>query len=208
MVGREWRGDAMDSKMEQRELMSALADGQLRGAAFVQAVEAASSDPQAREAWHTYHLIGDVLRTGHAGTGRSPEAFLDKLSRRLALEEVTRPAPAEPGPAAAALAARPAANDGSFKWKLVAGFASIAAVAAVAWTVVAGTGLAPQQPQLASAPAAGAAGPTLVAEERGVMIRDARLDEFLAAHRQFGGASALQMPAGFLRNATFEGSSR
>jgi sigma-E factor negative regulatory protein RseA len=30
----------------------------------------------------------------------------------------------------------------------------------------------------------------------------------MAAHRQFGGASALQMPAGFLRNATFEGPAR
>ena len=40
------------------------------------------------------------------------------------------------------------------------------------------------------------------------MIRDPQLDELLAAHRQLGGASALQMPAGFLRNATFEGPTR
>jgi sigma-E factor negative regulatory protein RseA len=40
------------------------------------------------------------------------------------------------------------------------------------------------------------------------MIRDPRLDALLAAHRQFGGTSALQMPSGFLRNATFEESSR
>jgi sigma-E factor negative regulatory protein RseA len=30
------------------------------------------------------------------------------------------------------------------------------------------------------------------------------LDQLLAAHQQFGGTSALQMPAGFVRNATFE----
>jgi sigma-E factor negative regulatory protein RseA len=30
----------------------------------------------------------------------------------------------------------------------------------------------------------------------------------MAAHRQFGGTSALQMPTGFLRNATFEESAR
>ena len=42
-----------------------------------------------------------------------------------------------------------------------------------------------------------------------VMIRDPRLDEMLAAHRQLGGsASALQTSAGFLRNATFEGPAR
>jgi sigma-E factor negative regulatory protein RseA len=41
-------------------------------------------------------------------------------------------------------------------------------------------------------------------EGQQVMIRDPRLDELLAAHKQFGSTSALQMPAGFLRNATFE----
>ena len=40
------------------------------------------------------------------------------------------------------------------------------------------------------------------------MIRDPGLDEMLAAHRQLGGASALQTPAGFLRNATFEAPAR
>jgi sigma-E factor negative regulatory protein RseA len=38
------------------------------------------------------------------------------------------------------------------------------------------------------------------------MLRDARLDELLAAHQQAGGGS--QMPSSFLRNATFEGPSR
>jgi len=41
-----------------------------------------------------------------------------------------------------------------------------------------------------------------------VMLRDPRLDELLQAHKQFGSTSALQMPAGFLRNATFEEPSR
>jgi sigma-E factor negative regulatory protein RseA len=43
------------------------------------------------------------------------------------------------------------------------------------------------------------------AEQDGqVMLRDPRLDQLLAAHRQSGGASALQVPSGFLRSATFE----
>ena len=42
----------------------------------------------------------------------------------------------------------------------------------------------------------------------GVMLRDPRLDELMAAHKQFGGTSALQMPSGFLRNATFDGPTR
>ena len=34
------------------------------------------------------------------------------------------------------------------------------------------------------------------------VLRDARLEQLLAEHRQYGGMSALQMPAGFLRDAT------
>jgi sigma-E factor negative regulatory protein RseA len=44
----------------------------------------------------------------------------------------------------------------------------------------------------------------VAASEPLVMIRNPQLDALLAAHRQLGGVSALQMPAGFLRNTTFE----
>ena len=40
------------------------------------------------------------------------------------------------------------------------------------------------------------------------MLRDARLDELLAAHRQAAGMSSLGGASGFLRNATFEGHGR
>jgi len=99
-----------------------------------------------------------------------------------------------------------AANDPNFRWKLVAGFASLTAVAAVAWTAATTLGMKPEQPQMAAI--TGAPGTVLAAGERGTMLRDARLDELLAAHRQLGAASALQTPAGFLRNATFEGPAR
>ena len=118
------------------------------------------------------------------------------------------------------------ANQPVFRWKLVAGLASLAAVAAIGWNWVGGVGavapagaqLAQQQPaQGARAPASvlaasestsGAAAPTrvVIGSVPQVMLRDARLDEMLAAHQQAGGAS--QMPSGFLRNATFEGPSR
>lgn len=47
---------------------------------------------------------------------------------------------------------------------------------------------------------------TLVAN--GKLIRDARLDQYLAAHKQFGGSSALGVPSGFLRSATSESRER
>jgi sigma-E factor negative regulatory protein RseA len=190
-------------KMQTHELISALADGQLRGEAFARGVEAAALDPAALEAWHTYHLIGDVLRSGELAAGTMPTAFLSRLQLRLQQEQRLvaagqQPARAEPAPR------QEAANDSSFRWKLVAGFASLAAVAAIGWTVVGSLAGKPEQGQLA----AGAGGTVVAGTERGPMIRDPRLDEFLAAHRQLGGASALQMPAGFLRNATFEGPNR
>lgn len=191
-------------KMQTQELISALADGQLQGEAFARAVEAAAQDATARDAWHTYHLIGDVLRSGEHVAGTVPSAFLGRLQLRLQQEQrLQDSAPGSPGETTgvARVAAQPAANDTSFRWKLVAGFASLAAMAAVGWTVIGGSLARPDPGQFAGSPA----GTVLAESERGTMIRDARLDEFLAAHRQLGGASALQMPAGFLRNATFEG---
>jgi sigma-E factor negative regulatory protein RseA len=189
-------------KMKTGELISALADGQLTGEAFARGVEVATADPVARETWHTYHLIGDVLRSGEHVAGALPGEFLGRLQSRLQQER----APA-PGALSGAVGGAPrqgaaqAANDTSFRWKLVAGVASLTAMAAIGWTAAGSLLAKPDQGQLAAVP-----GGTVLAEtQRGVMIRDARLDEFLAAHRQLGGASALQMPAGFLRNATFEG---
>jgi sigma-E factor negative regulatory protein RseA len=186
------------------ELVSALADSQLTGEEFARGVEWVTRDVSAREAWQCYHLIGDVLRSSDLAGGTKPERFLSRLQERLVQEslqakdqmasplEVHRIAPTEP------------ANDASFRWKLVAGLASVTAVAAIGWTVVSALSLKPEQAQLASAPST-----TIIAgSERGPMIRDPRLDELLAAHRQLGGAPALPMPAGFLRNATFEGAGR
>ena len=100
-------------------------------------------------------------------------------------------------------ASAPAAND--WRWKLAAGFASVAAVAAIGWNVF-GVVTPAAQPQLASA-GTGASG-NLVPTGATPMIRDPRLDQLLAAHRQLGSATALGNSSGFLRNATFEGPTR
>ena len=70
-------------KMQKQELISAMADGQLRGEAFARGVEMAAEDPEALEAWHTYHLIGDVLRSGECTVGAAPAAFLGRLQVKL-----------------------------------------------------------------------------------------------------------------------------
>ncbi|HYD74828.1 sigma-E factor negative regulatory protein [Ramlibacter sp.] len=198
-----------ERQMDDRERISALADGRLQGEDFVRAVEAACADRAALASWHAYHLIGDALRSPDLAGGTPTAAFLKRLSARLAQEPAPQP---EPGPELAApvrSSAQAAANDGSFRWKVVAGMASVAAFAAVGWSVTGTDGFQPNgaQSQLAAVPQQ-APGTALARSEPGVMIRDPRLDEMLAAHRQLGGASALQTPAGFLRNATFESPAR
>lgn len=203
----------MIDELGQREQLSALADGQLQDDAWRDAVSFACGD-EGRSTWELYHLVGDVLRSSDLAQPANP-AFMARLREQIAQEPLS-PRPAEP---LMAIVADPgveqAANASAFRWKMVAGFASLTAVAAIAWTSIAalqGTGHLPGA-QLASAPApvlAPAAPVVAVVDGDGqqVMLRDPRLDELLAAHKQFGSTSALQMPAGFLRNATFESPGR
>ncbi|MDI1237688.1 MAG: RseA family anti-sigma factor [Polaromonas sp.] len=196
--------DTMKPMTQHSELISALADGQLASEDFSRALTACEADAQALDSWTTYHLIGDVLRSPELIPHAADTAFVARLRVRLSQEQVLV-APAvlpEVRQPSAGRAREDAANDASFSWKLVAGFASVAAVAAIAWNAGAGL-LAPSTaPQLARTEPA--AQQVLVVSERGTVVRDARMQELLAAHRQLGGTSALQVPSGFLRNATFE----
>lgn len=202
----------LDLREVRSEQLSALADGQLQGDEFAAALAWAAED-EGRDLWGVYHLVGDVLRSSDLARPANP-AFLSRLRDELAKEaSPQRPqAPVELDQLDHIAAHLPdAANASVFRWKMVAGFASLAAVAAIGWTSFSqlqgaggpGAQLAASSPERATAQGAPV---VAVADADGqqVMIRDPRLDELLAAHKQFGSTSALQMPAGFLRNATFE----
>ncbi len=194
-----------------------LVDGRLTDADGATALQTVLSDPQALQAWHAYHVIGDVLRSPELAPRQDDFAFLAKLELRLA-QEPARPQVVElAGPLVAPIVAVPAlagtgqqpANAAVFRWKVLAG------VACAAFVGVLGVNLWMQpavgkDAQMASHAADPAAAPLVVATQAngGAMIRDPRLDELMAAHRQLGGHSALQVPAEFLRNATYEGSNR
>ena len=185
------------------ESMSALADGELRGDAFAQTMAACEQDPALLTSWHDYHLIGDVLRSPDLRVTSTASPFLTRLQSRLAQEAVQPAAPTYaslPTPASLPAPTQAAANDPVFQWKMLAGMASMAAVAMMVWTLAVPT--SSTSPQLAQSPAS--TDSVLVASPQGTIVRDARLEELLAAHKQVGGNSALQMPSGFLRNATFE----
>lgn len=185
------------------ELVSALADGELRGDEFARALALLDTSADARAHWHACHVAGDVLRASDlAGAAPGGTEFVARLRQRLQDEAPMSRQPRQAGAAAPLpLRAIPFAANEAVRWKRVAAVASVAALAAIAWQLVGEVGGAGSGPQLAQqdSPALRAA-----IEPAPAMIRDPRLDQLLAAHQQFGGASALQKPAGFLRNATFE----
>jgi len=187
------------------EAVSALFDGEGDPAALDRFLSA-GSEPDTHAQWATYALIGDVLRDPADRRLRSSADFLAGVRAQL---DTLSPLPVSAAPVPVVSApAKEAANDSVFRWKMVAGFASLAAVAAVGWSTwlgsgVAGPGASPQLVQAPAAPAAQAEA-VLVATPQGPVVRDPRLEQLLAEHRQHGGMTALQASTGFLRNATFD----
>lgn len=204
-----------DTTKANTEMVSALVDGQLRGDEFAQAMALLERSGEARQSWHAYHVVGEALRTGQAAVSAHEADFVLRLRARLQQETVpsglhaapdsTVPDAAMPGSSEQMGKKWVSANDRH--WRLVAGLASVAMVGVVVWQSFQGSGS--PQAQLASAPLTRPANsPQLGVGPVPVMLRDPQLDALLAAHRQFGGTSALQTPTGFLRNATFEEGAR
>lgn len=181
--------------------------------------------PQARECWQMYHLIGDVLRAPELANCGQDTQLVARVHAQIQAEAL----PEQPAAPSHPLNLRQtAANDAVFRWKLVAGLSSVAAVAVMSWGLWLGQGphalpeaqLAqqsalprPATPAITPLEAQAEAPPTLLANtptgplhEPVYMLRDPELDQLLAAHGQASGVAAL--PSGFLRNATFEGPGR
>jgi sigma-E factor negative regulatory protein RseA len=208
------RSDAMTSMKSPTtyfEQLSAMADGELDRQELSLALLSCGQDEAMLTSWSTYHLIGDALRSPAQVVPASDLAFLGRLKQRLAQAESAPLAPPEQLPKLVpkaketsfpevAYQAESAANDGVFRWKLLAGLASASTVFAIAWTV-AGHSSSLNAPQLAQD---GAAQQVVVDSPQGPVVRDAGLEELMAAHRQLGAPSALQAPSGFLRSASFE----
>ncbi len=202
--------------------LSALVDGEADEADWALCLTAQTRSDSLADL-HSYQVIGDVLRTSApAVSQRAPQDFLAGFHARLQAEAsptqatpVAKPVeaavpdlPAAPAAPVAHVRA-PAANDALFRWKLVAGVASLAAVMAVSWTVlgtVPGNSGAAAQLAASGNPTGSAA--VVVNTVQGPVLRDPQLEALMAEHRQYGGMSALQMPAGFLRNATYDANGR
>jgi sigma-E factor negative regulatory protein RseA len=171
------------------EALSAVWDGQADSAETDLALAAYTADGEQRERWRAYAAIRTVCqdRASDAPDTALVAAVMAKLDGvrtepPLALVAVGKPL------------AR-AANDSVWRWKVAAGLLATVAVASIAWGLL---GSSAPSSQLAGA----APPPEQVDEQR--MIRNPELEALLAAHRQHGGVSVIQVSSGFLRNATYE----
>lgn len=203
--------DMNPKNLDDNEKISALVDGQLSDDDATQAMQALALDDQALARWHAYHLVGDVLRSQELSWGCAKDVdFLTRLRSRLS-DESTCAVPvvehATPEMTVHSSAyPKEAANDASLRWRWATGLASLALFVALGWGMLAGMLASPPPVQLAQPPLPVVPSQASMASDTtdAVLIRDPRLDQLLQAHRQFGGASALQIPSGFVRNATFD----
>ena len=202
---------------ERKQALSALADGELDAGAVQRACAAWREDGAVRRTWRTYQLIGDVLRSDDlAAPAAHDEAFLVALRARLEQEPVVlAPQPSVSVPAAHAAPVRAAA--GRRAWAapvaVAAGFVAVAGVLAVTrMAAPVGGGSAPAIAALAPQAGSGlnAASSAAVGDAAfdvaplGVdmrLVRDAYLDRYLAAHKQYGNSAAVSVPGITLRNA-------
>lgn len=186
--------------------ISDLMDGRLAGAAFATALD--GMDDEARAQWRLYHVVGDTLRARDLCRFGTDTDFVGRLRDKLGPQDGAQ------APAAEAIAlppvidtARGAANDGSFRWKMVAGLASFLAVSAIGWNVIGlpGPAASVAAPVVASAGSAAEMTPTayttLANDADG---DDTELGHLLAAHRQVAGDAALDGMTGFIHNVAYQ----
>jgi sigma-E factor negative regulatory protein RseA len=225
--------DSADSTAA-RERLSALVDGELETSAVAHACGTWRDAAESRSTWHAYQLIGDVLRSDDLASEASRDAtFLSALRSRLAAEPVVLAPQAPEAASQAASQAEPsvrvAQGGRSRYWPWVgasavaAGFVAVAGVLVLTRTPGVPSGVQPGAtgPSLALAAPRPQPVPTVAAQATatsateppalvasGKLIRDARLDRYLAAHKQFAGTSALGVPSAFLRSATADATER
>jgi sigma-E factor negative regulatory protein RseA len=160
-----------------RERLSAVMDGELEGPECDGCLDRLKDDPELRDAWRVYHVIGDAIR-GHGGTGL-PAAFAERLA-------------AEPTVLAPRRAAR---RDSRAPWYALSAAASVAAVALVGWMALP---LFQPPVQMAAKPPTAAlaeAQPAAVPAAQGV-------NDYLLAHQRFSPSSALGGMAPYIRTVS------
>lgn len=199
----------------QPEDLSALCDGEADAATVAALTAAWRDDEPLRARWHSYQLIGDVLRSDDLAQAPAADlTFLSALRERLANEPVVLAPIATVTPAVEPPVVQPVVQPTRRRWlgsgAIAAGFITVAGAVFILRpaTEAPSAQLALQQPVATPQVVAAVEPEPQPTAANSVLVRDAGLDRYLAAHQQFGGNSALAVPSGFMRNATYEGPSR
>jgi sigma-E factor negative regulatory protein RseA len=198
----------MNTKEIDKEQISALADGELADEQ-IDAALAALRRADRHCDWETYHQIGDVLRSDDMAVTLSA-GFAARMAARLDAE------PTIIAPAINRTTARPAdepAARAKQRWTMP-GMIAAAAVAAVAFITTpqlmvamksepAASGAAVALAAQPAASNASSSQPAVVSANvpEGVVMRDARIDDYLLAHQRF--SPSVYSTAQYARSATF-----
>ncbi len=197
--------------------VSSLMDGELAREELPRAIGRIKVDDAAgREAWDTYHLIGDVLRDGAAGAPAVSAGFSARFSERLAAEPVVI-APASARALAAANAST--ATRGRIQTYALSAAASVAAVAVVGWMALSNiSGNKPAGAELAKLEKAPAAAQPQVAavtpQTAAALVAAAKpapgtepehVHEYLLAHQGISPTTAFQGVAPYVRTVSAAG---
>ena len=165
----------------QRQALSSLMDGDLPAGELAGVIACFRDDGERRADWHVYHLIGDVLRSEELAAAPARDAcFLQALRHRLD-QAPQRP---EPLPLMAAASPVPTPAPALPGRRRLAGWLMAPAALAAGFVMVAGVLVVNKM--LVSPPGAADAVMAQRAPAVGVLVRDARLDRYLAAHRNLG----------------------
>ena len=164
--------------------ISELMDGELESGAAAAPLNALKSEGEAREAWRTFHLIGDAMRD----TQLLSAGIAARVAARLAQE----PTVVAPG-RAAPVRSRP-------RWQMLSAAASVAAVALVGWLA-----FGPQEsgPQLAVVPKQ-----DVVVKETAQVAPPDQANDYLYAHQGYSPRTSLQGVAPYVRTVSGKAAAR
>lgn len=168
------------------ERVSTLMDGELDADEAAREITRFKQNDALRDAWNTYHTIGDAMRGEHSRAGLSVE-FSKRLSERLALEPTV-------------VAPRLRAPKSKQTWALAAA-ASVAAVAVVGWMALnmLSPDIAPDT--LAQAPVVILKPAAPVRVEPVAAVAE-HVHEYLLAHQGISPSTAIQGVAPYIRTVS------
>lgn len=180
--------------MQGVEIVSTLMDGELDFDEAAREIARLKQDDPRRDAWNTYHVIGEAMRGEHAPAGLSAN-FSMRLSERLALE-----------PTVVAPRLRTPKSKQTWALSIAASVAAVAAVGLITMNTL-NTESAPGT--LASAPAASMTNASVVALQPAgppivtpVGAAPEQLHEYLLAHQGISPSTAIQGVTPYIRTVS------